>query len=152
MKFSEEQKWQIISLNKQGYSRSQILRKLKELFSNIKFHLSFINRIIKNFKTTGKVSDLPRSGRPKSATNSDNTKIVKHHFTHRNKKSRISPSTRKAAARLNISRTSIQRILHDNLHFHAYRYHRVQELTDFDKKRRVICCNQFLNRFDNIDK
>ncbi|UYV71215.1 hypothetical protein LAZ67_8002213 [Cordylochernes scorpioides] len=67
---------------------------------------STVKRIIKKFETTGSVADLPRSGRPHSATCETNINLVKASLE-------ASPqiSTRRLSQELKISRTSIQRML-----------------------------------------
>ena len=152
MKNSEEQKWQIISLLKQGYSRRLIVSKLAALFPSQKFHLSFVNRTIKRYQESESISDLPRSGRPKSARNNRAIKMVKSLFDRSKNSKKNIPSARKAAIKLAVSDRSVRRILHEDLGLHAYRLHRVQELTDSDKERRKTLSIRLLASFPDLSK
>jgi hypothetical protein len=49
-------------------------------------------------------------------------------------------TTRKAEAELRISRRSVQRILHNDLHLYPYKMTVVHELTARDKTETGVCC------------
>lgn len=53
-------------------------------------------------------------------------------------------SARKQALALQISRRSLGRILHQDLHFHPYKIQVVQELKESDYNRRVMFCDEIL--------
>lgn len=53
-------------------------------------------------------------------------------------------SVRRHSVALNLSSTSLRRILQYNLHFHPYKLHIVQELSDRDFVSRSAFCLQFV--------
>ena len=101
-----------------------------------------IYRLSKKFDETGSVDDTSRSGRPKSATTEDNTSLVSETF-------RRNPhlSQRRAARELNISRSSLQRIMKE-LKLKPYRPRLLQALNEDDPHRRVEFCEWFLDSVD----
>jgi hypothetical protein len=58
-------------------------------------------------------------------------------------------SVRRHSVALNLSSTSLRRILQYNLHFHPYKLHIVQELSDRDFAYRSVFCEQFFFTFPN---
>ena len=72
--------------------------------------------------------DLKRSGRPRSANNSRNRKIIKMRVK-RNPKS----SMRKVARETGLNREAVRRIAKNELGIKAYKLQKVQLLTDENK-------------------
>lgn len=68
-------------------------------------HRSTIYSIIKKYEESGCIGDQPRSGRPATVATKTNKRLIKRLFQNKDK-----ISTRIAAARLNISRSSISRL------------------------------------------
>lgn len=101
-----------------------------------------VGRLINRFKETGSVADLPRSGRPKTATDLMSTQIVLETLSASPKK-----STRKLSQEAGVSQSSVWRILHKH-HFHPYKVHLVQELHGDDTDRRKQFCEWFLAETD----
>ena len=60
-------------------------------------------------------------------------------------------STRKLAAQLKISRTSVQRMLKEDLHYFPYKKITEPKLTELQKKKRVKFANWVLNNFSKED-
>ena len=81
-----------------------------------------IYRSSNKFDETGSVDDSPRSGRRKSVTTEDNTNLVSENF-RRNPHA----SQRRAARELNISRSSLQRIMKE-LKLKPYKPRLLQDL------------------------
>lgn len=101
-----------------------------------------IYRLSSKFEETGSVDDSPRSGRPQSVTTDDNTDLVSENF-RRNPHA----SQRRAARELNISRSSLQRIMKE-LKLKPYKPRLVQALNEDDPDRRLEFCEWFLDAAD----
>lgn len=101
-----------------------------------------IQRNVKKFNDFGTVSNLNkgRSGRPSTSTSADNVAIVDEFFSEN-----PSVSTRRAAQVLDISRTSLQRIIKTKLKLHPYKIQVFQELADFDMERRLEFARQMID-------
>ncbi|CAF1575856.1 unnamed protein product, partial [Didymodactylos carnosus] len=67
-----------------------------------------VYRLAEKFDETGSVEDAPRSGRPITVRTEENTEVVSEAF-RRNPQ----PSQRRASRDLNVSRTSLQRLMKD---------------------------------------
>lgn len=100
-----------------------------------------IYSLVNAFETFGSVADRPKSGRPRSARMFEN--IVK---THESVDVNESTSIRHRAQELNLSRSSLSRIMHDDLHLKAYKITLVQQLKESDHQCRRNYCNWLLNR------
>lgn len=98
-----------------------------------------IYRLSEKFDETGSVDDLPRSGRPKSVTKEENIQIVSENF-------RVTPQTsqRRASHELDISRSSLQRIMKD-LKLKPYKPRLLQALNEDDPDRRMEFCEWLLD-------
>ncbi|KAJ8912413.1 hypothetical protein NQ315_013480, partial [Exocentrus adspersus] len=88
---------------------------------------STVSKLLKKFNQTGAIKDLSKSGRIKIATTEDKSLDKTIDDPHL--------STRQISRELDISQTSIMKILHDNI-FHPYKVRLVQELSDDDFGRR----------------
>ncbi|KAJ8912778.1 hypothetical protein NQ315_002535 [Exocentrus adspersus] len=91
---------------------------------------STVSKLLKKFNQTGAIKDLSKSGRIKTATTEDKSLdvcVMLEDDPHL--------STRQISRELDISQTSIMKILHDNK-FHPYKVRLVQELSDDDFDRR----------------
>jgi hypothetical protein len=82
--------------------------------------------------TTGSVKDAGRSGRPSTFRSEENVATVREMFTHFPGK-----STRQAARESGPSRYTIRKVLEEELEFHPWKPHHMQELTPEDCDRRM---------------
>jgi transposase len=103
---------------------------------------STLRRLIDRFKETGRVDDLPRCGRPVTATTEASSTAVLATISRSPKK-----SIRKLSQETGISRASISRILHQN-NFLPYKVHLTQELHGDDMDRRMQFCEWFKQQED----
>ncbi|KAJ8912063.1 hypothetical protein NQ315_016752 [Exocentrus adspersus] len=94
---------------------------------------STVSKLLKKFNQTGAIKDLSKSGRIKTATTEDKSLDVCVML-----EDDLHLSTRQISRELDISQTSIMKILHDNK-FHPYKVRLVQELSDDDFDR----CEEF---------
>ncbi len=100
-----------------------------------------ILNIVRKFDETGSIKDEPRSGRPRSVSTDENKERVRAAFE-------ASPetSTRRASLELNLSRTSLQRIMKE-LGLKAYRPQLLHALNEDDPDRRCEFADIFLELF-----
>ena len=131
------------SLRRQNFyensNKSETCRLFERKFQrNIK--RDTVSKLIQRFEDTGSTDDLPRPGRPVTACSPENCEIIRGAFS-------LSPtkSTRRASMELNISRTSIRRLL-SQLGLKAYRPHLVHAMSEDDPDCRVEFCEAFLNK------
>ena len=91
-----------------------------------------IRRLIQRFQQYGSVSDLPRSGRPRLVRSQMNLERVRDSVQQE-----PGTSIRRRSHQLGMSRTSLHRILSDNLHLFPYKMHLVQNLRPTDHQQRL---------------
>lgn len=105
-----------------------------------------IKKLISRFQETGTTAEKPRCGRPKTSRTAIFIERVETSVAAAPK-----ISTRRRSTQLRISRTSLQRILHDDLHYYPYKIQITQKLhaTDYDK--RMNFTNKFLQLANNED-
>lgn len=102
----------------------------------------FVYYNIKKLSETGSIQERPRSGRPRTAATPRMIKVIRSRI-HRNPQR----STRKLAADLKTSKSSVNRILSHRLHFKAYRKRKVHGLSNDQKIARRKRCKVLLERF-----
>lgn len=115
--------------------------KIKNTFRALRDHFgrhnrpneTTIGRLVRKFEATGSVSDLPKTGRPKSVRTAENIAVVKQSVKEDPKQ-----STTRRSLELGISRTSLHRILHKDLNLHAYKIQLCQQLKPTDHFARRV--------------
>ena len=112
----EEDRAAIIKFYLQGKSPSEILK----CMDFPKTRRKFINRTIKRYRDIGNTTDRVRSGRPVSATNIRNRKVVRS-WIWGNPRS----SMRKIASEIKISRESVRTIVKRDLGLFPYKRRKV---------------------------
>ena len=102
-------------------------------------------RLVARFRATGRVDDLPRSGRRRSGTSEEMATFVVANYT-------VNPhlSTRQVATDIGSSQSSVLRCLKQEK-FHPYKIVRTQVLSEDDFDRRVEFCEWALAKFDDDD-
>ncbi len=90
--------------------------------------------LAEKFDESDSVEDVPRSGRPTTVRTEENAEVVSETF-RRNPQ----PSQRRASRDLNISRSSLQRLMKD-LNLKPYKPRLIQALNEYDPDRRVEFC------------
>lgn len=103
---------------------------------------STVASTINRFLTHGTVSDLPRSGRPPSATNEDSSVEVLQSFVENPHE-----TLRSAAAKHDMSHPSVLKVLHKS-GFKPYKLTLHQELNEDDFDRRLEFCETMMNKLD----
>jgi transposase len=95
--------------------------------------------LVRKFDETGSVQDAPRSGRPISVSTDDNRERVRAAFQENPE-----TSTRRAALELNLSRSSLQRMMKE-LGLKPYRPQLLHALKEDDPDRRCEFADTLLN-------
>ncbi|XP_020295795.1 uncharacterized protein LOC109860838 [Pseudomyrmex gracilis] len=103
---------------------------------------STVQRTVSRFAETGSVNDRPRSRRPRTATDADNSLEVLQSYVEN-----PHTSLSKAAHMRGISKTSIRKILKEH-RFHPFKIKLVYQLAEDDFDRRLEFCKQMMMRID----
>ena len=132
----------VIALHLGKKSTIEIVRLLKHL----EIDRWFVYRTIKRYNETGSVNDRPRSGRPKSATSKKIVKNVRDRI-------RRNPgrSANEMAKEMNVSSSSMQRLLKNDLGLKPYKQQKMHKLTAAQKKVRLERSKLLLRRLANDD-
>lgn len=112
-----------------------------------------IYRWVNKFRTHGTVHNLngkdtnrqSHSGRPKSSRTPHNVAAVRDSVARSPSK-----SVRRRSQELGINRESVRRILITDLHLYPYRIQIKQKLTSDDMRKRVIMCQWFCDKIDDV--
>lgn len=118
----------VIALYLAGKSQPAIVRELQHL----KVNKIFVYRTITRYNDTGSIAKRHGGGPKKTATTQENIRNVKARIERNPRR-----SGRKMAAELKISQRSIRRILQNELKVKSYKFQKVHEITDEQKKVRV---------------
>lgn len=105
-----------------------------------------IKNWVTKFEESGSTLDKKRSGRPRTSRTEENIDVVKQSI-----RENPTQSTRKRSSALNLSRTSLQRILKKDLLLHPYKIQLVQELKDTDPMHRLNFANEMFDRFTSFN-
>lgn len=107
---------------------------------------STVSKTLRRFHETGNVKDRPKSGRPVSVTNEENSLDVMLDIVET-----PNISIQQLAVNHNMSRYSIQKIAKQSK-FNQYKMHLLHELTEDDFDRRIEFCEVFMNKLtQNLD-
>lgn len=106
--------------------------------------VSTVSRTISHFENHRTVANLPKTGRPPTATNDEIQIDVAQDIVENPRL-----SCKEVAAMNNISKTSAWRILKKKLKFHPYKVHIVHELLFGDAERRIVFCETMMQRINN---
>jgi transposase len=118
----------ILKLHLQGQRNVDIWNRLKPL----KINKRFIERTLQRYKNTGTVDCKKKPGKKRSVRTSGTIKIIRERI-------RRNPATsaRKLARNLNIPKTTVLRVLHEDLKLKAYKKQKVHGLSAAQKLARV---------------
>ena len=145
MPYSEEDKWLIKHYREVYYWGSA--RILTEFGEGKNWSRGGIQKIIEKFEATGSVARLPGSGRPKSVRTAVNAAEVEELiFSQENEDSEWErdDSPQVIARKIGISRTSVRRIIAQDLDINMYHRVKAQNLKPADIEKRVERGNRLL--------
>lgn len=108
--------------------------------------LVLIRQWVRKFEETGSTLNKRVPGRRRSARSAENIERVRVSV-------RQQPmlSSRKRAAALNVSRSSVLRMLNKDLHLNPFKIQLVQELKPTDPADRLFFANEIMDRFPEAD-
>jgi len=132
----------VLHYYKRKFSVSDILKNLK----NEKVSRRFVQRCIKRYNETGTVHIKKKPGRTPTVVTENNIKRVRERI-RRNP----SRSQHKLSASLNISRSSVKRILRNKLRMTAYKKSKCHGLTINQIKQRIKRCRHLINWHDESE-
>lgn len=121
-------KSQIIQLHLKGLRPCQILRRL----SDFNLNRMFIYRALKQFKDSGGPKEGKKNGHPRTTRTKAAIKRVRDRLRRKRRQ-----SIRKMAKHLKIHRSSLQRIVKEDLGLKAYKRHKIHALTHAQRVKRV---------------
>lgn len=122
-----EKQQEILKLHQEGKRNSQIVQFLSHLNVNRKM----VYRTLKHYAESGELKRKAGSGRPRSVRTPRLIKVVRERI-RRNP----AQSSNKLAQELDVTRTSMKRILHQDLGLKAFRKRKVHGLTEAQKVKR----------------
>ena len=131
----------VLSKYKNGHGPTKISRDLNGSLS-----LPTIERWCKSIRGTGCINLSKSPGRPRTIRTKATIRKVK-----RRRERRRSVTSRKLARELGISRTSVRRILKNDLGLHAYKIQNEPMLTDEHKVKRIQFANWIRTNFRKED-
>ena len=125
--------------HEQNYRPAQIL----ELLKNTGINRKFIYRTIKRLNETGSIDDRKRSGRRRSVRTPRRIKAVKERMRRNPRRSQ-----RKLASQMCASRSTIQRIIKQDLGLTPFKRRKVHGLTKQQCRTRLERSKALLQRYD----
>ncbi len=125
----------VISLFTQGKSQSKILKALKPW--NVK--RLFIYRTVKRYQETNSIEDRPHSGRPRSKRTPDVIKAIQEKIRQNPRRCQTD-----LAVQHDMSRQSMGRLIHEDLHMWSYHLRKVHLLSELQKVKRKDKCAKIL--------
>lgn len=137
----EEKRWLSFNFVKHGYN---FVKENWELnfASELPSHRSLF-RYQKKLKNEGSLDDMRRSGRPRTAQTEENSFLVCQSAIEQ-----TPTSTRRISKQLNISQSSVIRILKNN-NYHPYIPRKVHQIILPDNELRLKYCSELLKLFDD---
>lgn len=125
----------IMCLHQEGKRLSEIARLLNLDPSNVR-------RTVNSYQNVDSLEDRPRSGRPRSARTTGNVRKIRDRL-----KGKKRWSSRKLAADIGISATTVRRSLKEDLHLTYWKPREAHLLTDEMKAIRMTRSRKLLRRF-----
>jgi hypothetical protein len=140
-RYTVVQRIEIVKIHyKNGESFAETVRKVRTQFGHHEApSRSAIVKIIKIFEQTGFVTNQKKSGRPRTARSTENLHAVEESVDND-----PGMSIPRRSQQLNISTSSLHRILHLDLHLHPYKVQLTQELKPADHLQRRAFSNWVL--------
>lgn len=100
-----------------------------------------ILRAVRNFRKTGNIKKRQSPGRPRTVRNEENIKIISATIAQDPQQ-----STRRLAQVVSLKRSSVQRVLKNDLKLYPYKAQVVQQLIPADKVNRVKFCEWLMEK------
>ena len=122
-------------------------RKLVKEFPEKKWHVRSVSRLLKKLKETGTTSRKVGSGRPRTSRTQENINAVGELVLSQEDAPGTHKTVRQIARQTRVHRSSIVRIVHQDLQLKCVKKKRAQLLTEANRLSRVQCSQQLLDKF-----
>ena len=122
---------------------------MKTEFPNKNWSIRSVNRVIKKIDTDGTTERKRGSGRPKSARNRQNIQRVSKLICSQDDNPHSHKSPREIEKETGISRSTVRRIVKQDLQLKTYKRIAGQMFNENCKVKRLQCSQQLLERFPN---
>lgn len=144
-RYTLEQRWEILKTYLQNSeSSTKTVRKLRSKFGrNEAPSTQYVDQFVTRVRETGSLLDKTTRSRTRTVRTTENIAAVAQSVQEE-----PSTSTRHRSQELNISRTSLMRILHKDLGMTPYKVQLVQELKPHDHPQRFRFANWALERLE----
>ena len=144
MVFSAEDRILIKCLREQkGYGAKRLILE----FPNKNWSLGGLKSLLNKIDTYRSIERRSGSGRPKTARTEHNIAAVEELILSQEDKPQTHRTQRQIVRDTGISRTSVQRIIKNDLRLKCFKKKRVQELTDANKLTRMVRARQLLKKY-----
>jgi len=125
-------------------------RQMKE-FPNKNWKRRTLDDFLRKLRTTGSIERAAGSGRPQSSRTAENVAAVEELVLSQDDKPQTRRSARQISRELNIPRTTVMRIIRNDLRLKCLKRRRAQELTAANRQARLVRAKQLLQRFSVSD-
>lgn len=122
-------------------------KRLMSEFPTKSWKLSGLKKLIKKIDETGSIERRHGAGRPRTARCDDNIEQVEQLALSQENKPGTHLTQREIARELNISRSTVNRIVKRDLRLKCFKKHRATELTEANKAARWIRAGQLLRQY-----
>jgi len=130
-----------------GYGAKKLMRE----FPDKEWKKSTLNDFLKHLKETGSVARKSGSGRPRSARTDVNIDAVNDLILSQEDAPQTHRTMRQISRDLNIHRSSVERIIHNDLKLKCVKKRKAQELTEANCVIRLQRAKQLLRKFSPND-
>lgn len=109
--------------------------------------LGGLKKLLKKIDETGTIERRTGSGRPRTTRTTENIACVNELVLSQEHKPQTHRSQREIARDLEISLTSVNEMIHNDLHLKCYKKHKATDLTEANKSLRLQRAQMLLKRF-----
>lgn len=132
-------------------SKTYSSRRLVKEFPNKNWKRRTLDDFLRKLRSTGSIERTAGSGRPKSSRTEERISAVDELIQSQEDKPKTHLSTRQISRELNLPRTTVRRIIHNDLNLKCLKRCRAQELTIANRQARLVRARQLLKRFSASD-
>ena len=109
--------------------------------------LEGVKKLLRKIRSTGSIERQPGSGRKRSTRTDDNVEKVEELVLSQENKPQSHRSVRQISRETGIHRSSVSRIIHDDLNLKCFKRRRAQLLTEANRMARWTRCKELLKRY-----
>ena len=133
-----------------GWGAKRFLKEFPQKY----WSLTSLNRLIRKIDSAGSVERTSGSGRPRVIRSQANIDLVQELICSQDDQPGTSKSPREIERMTGISRSSVRRIVKQDLRLNVFKRRKAHLLSDMDKEKRLRCCRTLVRRrsLKNVDK